>query len=277
MMTTANVFLGLAGWGLPVSCIGSERIHPPMVRLGFCWECLRSVVYARLQAVIVLSELSAEWLRRHTKAGRIVVIHNPVLWPLPSIESTRDLGKVMRIERRILLAVGRLTAQKGFDLLLHAFANIAEVLPNWDLVIVGEGLQREELEIQIQRLGLCERVVLPGRIASMSECYTAADIYVMSSRFEGFPNTLAEAMAYGLPAVSFDCPTGPRDIIRNEVDGLLVPYMDVTALAQALARLMRDEGLRAKMAQRAVDARERFAMDRIAGMWEKLFGELSCE
>lgn len=274
MMTTANVFLGLGGWGLPVTCIGSERVHPPMVPLGFCWEHLRTFGYARLQTVIALSEMSAEWLRRHTKARRIAVICNPVLWPLPSTEPTRDLEEMRRIGRQTLLAVGRLTEQKGFDLLLKAFSEIAEVLPNWDMVIVGEGLQREELEIQIQSLGLRERVVLPGRIGNMGDCYAAADIYVMSSRYEGFPNTLVEAMAHGLPAVSFDCPTGPIDIIRNEVDGLLVPYMDVTALALALTRLMRDEGLRVKMSQRSVDARERFSIDRIAGMWEQLFGEL---
>jgi glycosyltransferase involved in cell wall biosynthesis len=97
----------------------------------------------------------------------------------------------------------------------------------------------------------------------------------MSSRFEGFPNTLVEALAHGLPAVSFDCDTGPRDIIRHEVDGLLVPLGDVAALTAALERVISDVNLRLRLATRAVETRERFSIERIAGMWEALFEELS--
>ena len=95
----------------------------------------------------------------------------------------------------------------------------------------------------------------------------------MSSRFEGFPNTLAEALAHGLPAVSFDCDTGPRDIIRHGIDGLLVPPDDAGALGVALSGVMADDALRARLAQRAVDARERFSIERVAAMWEQLFSE----
>ena len=113
-----------------------------------------------------------------------------------------------------------------------------------------------------------------GRAGTGGEWYERADLYVMSSRFEGYPNTLAEAMAHGLAAVSFDCDTGPRDIIRHEVDGLLVPPGDVAALTAALDRLMDDATLRQQFAERAVDARRRFSMERIAGTWEDLFKEI---
>jgi glycosyltransferase involved in cell wall biosynthesis len=96
----------------------------------------------------------------------------------------------------------------------------------------------------------------------------------MSSRYEGFGNTLAEALVHGLPAVSFDCDTGPRDIIRHEIDGLLVPPEDVASLAAALDRLMGNSDLRGRFAARAVEARERFSIERISGKWEQLFDEI---
>jgi glycosyltransferase involved in cell wall biosynthesis len=176
--------------------------------------------------------------------------------------------------RHLLLAVGRLEAQKGFDWLEDAFINLAKRYPDWDLVILGDGPQHATLQDQARAAGLEKRIFLPGRGGNVGEWYERADLYVTSSRFEGFPNTLAEAMAYGLPAVSFDCDTGPRDIIRHEVDGLLVPPGDVAALTAALDQLMGDADLRQRFAERAVEARDRFSMERIAGMWEELFEEI---
>jgi glycosyltransferase involved in cell wall biosynthesis len=271
IMTTASVLLALAGQQLPIFRIGSEHIHPPMMPLGAWWGRLRAYIYGKLNAVVALTRESAEWLRVNTNVKRVVVINNSVPWPLPSMPPRRDRGQVFRPGRLILLAVGRLVEQKGFDLLIQAFASIASTEPGWDLVIVGEGPQREDLEIRIRNLGISERVFLPGRVGNVGEWYEAAHLFVMSSRFEGFGNTLAEAMAYGLPVVSFDCLTGPRDIIRHEVDGLLVSPLDVPALAQALVQLMRNGEMRAHMARKAVEARERFAVERIAGMWEDLF------
>jgi glycosyltransferase involved in cell wall biosynthesis len=167
-----------------------------------------------------------------------------------------------------------LESQKGFDWLIEAFSNLADEHSDWDLVILGEGPLRIALEEQVRDLDLERRILLPGRAGNMAEWYESADFYVMSSRFEGFPNTLAEAMAHGLAAVSFDCDTGPRDIIRDELDGLLVPPGDVTELTVALDLLMSDGLMRLRFAERAVEVKERFSMERIAGMWEKLFEEI---
>ena len=112
-------------------------------------------------------------------------------------------------------------------------------------------------------------------VGNIGEWYERADLFVMSSRFEGFGNTLAEALAHGVAAVSFDCDTGPRDIIRHEVDGLLVPPGDTVALTAALDKLMCDPALRQQFAKRAVEARARFSMERVAGMWEALFDEIA--
>jgi glycosyltransferase involved in cell wall biosynthesis len=130
------------------------------------------------------------------------------------------------------------------------------------------------LEAQIQALGLGQAVLLPGRAGNVSEWYRRADLFVLSSRFEGFPNVLAEAMASGLAVVSTDCPTGPAAIVRDGVDGLLVPVDQPAALRQALARLMHDGALRASMAQGACQLADRLAPEVVAGRWQQLFAEL---
>lgn len=274
LMSTANILLALASLGLKgLVCVGSERTYPPMLPLGRIWESLRTRLYGRLDAVVALTTESEQWLRRHTRARCTPVIPNAVPWPLPV--QTPVLPPPLCAEgQRMLLAVGRLGEEKGFHHLIQAFQQLADAFPDWRLVVLGEGSQRQALEAQVIAASLQARISLPGRAGNVGQWYEAADLYVMSSRFEGFPNTLAEAMAHGLPAISFDCDTGPRDIIRHEVDGLLVPPGNVPALIAALQRLMGDAALRHQFGERAREARERFSMPRVAGMWEALFEEL---
>ena len=274
MMSTANVLLALAAWGLPVCAIGSEHIHPPQSPLGRGWETLRCHLYRRLAAVTALTRESADWLQEQTRARRVPVIPNAAPWPLPEQSPRLDPAAVGIPGRQRLVAVGRLDPQKGFNLLIAAFATLTGRYPHWELVILGEGSLRSALQAQIDAADLRQQVFLPGRAGNIGQWYECADLYVMSSRFEGFPNTLAEALAYGLPAVSFDCDTGPRDIIRHEVDGLLVPAGEVVGLTAALDRMMGDPELRQRFSARAIEARERFSMERIAGLWETLFAEL---
>jgi glycosyltransferase involved in cell wall biosynthesis len=275
LMSTANIILALASWGLPeVRAVGSERTFAPAFPLGIPWQMLRRNTYRRLAAVVALTQENAEWLRMHTSAKRVPIIPNMALWPLPAKAPRIAPETIRAADRRILLAVGRLLKNKGFDQLLEAFTSLAQKHGNWDLVILGEGPERGALESQVLATNLNGRVALPGRAGNMGEWYERADLYVLCSHFEGFPNTLVEAMAYGVPTISFDCDTGPRDIIRHAVDGLLVPPGDVAGLNAALDRLMGDSALRTRFAARAVESRKRFSIERIAGMWEELFTEL---
>jgi len=275
MMTTANVLAILAGTGLPCSVVVSERIHPPQFYLGRVWEWLRRWSYGLSDAVVALTRESADWLRQHTTARWIAIIPNPISWPLSCQPPVVEPQFLFPNNRKLILAVGRLASQKGFDLLLKAFARVASTRPDWDLVILGEGPERGSLEELAKSLGILNRVYLLGKVGNVGDWYARAQFYVMSSRFEGFPNTLVEALAYGCPAVSFDCDTGPRDIIRHEIDGLLVAPGDIEALASAMARLMDDEMLRSRLSAKAVEARERFSIERIGAMWDRLFEEVA--
>jgi glycosyltransferase involved in cell wall biosynthesis len=274
-MNTANVLLALTRPAPGRLRIGCEQVHPPAVPLGWPWEWLRRRSYGRLDAVVALTGRSATWIERNTTARCAPVIVNPVVWPLPGHEPLLRPSSVTGDGRRVILAVGRLDPQKGFDLLLTAFAGVIGTRPGWDLVVLGEGAERGRLEAQAAGLGLAGRVFLPGRAGNMADWYRRAALFVMSSRFEGFPNALAEAMAHGLPAVSFDCDTGPAEIIRPGLDGLLVPAGDTGALAEAMAALMDDDSRRAAMAAEAETVRDRFSIGRIGAQWEELFRSLA--
>ncbi|RZA32083.1 MAG: glycosyltransferase family 4 protein [Lysobacteraceae bacterium] len=277
-MHTANVVLALAARGMPgVLALGSEHNFPPLSPMGVIWETMRSLAYGQLQAVVALTGECADWLDAHTRAQRVPVIPNPVSWPLANQEPYLNPMLFCRPGRQILLGVGRLSIEKNFSALINGFARLAARHPEWDLVILGDGPFRSDLRAQVHAAGLDGRVFLPGRVGNMSDWYERAGLYAMTSLFEGFPNTLVEAMASGLPVVSVDCDTGPRDIIRHWVDGFLVPPGEPHELEAALGKLMGNERLRSAFAARAVDVRQRFSMEKISDMWTELFREISAQ
>lgn len=270
MMTTASVLSVLACAGLSCRVIATEHTHPPSQTLSGFWQRLRRLTYPRAASVVALTRGTADWLEQHVPGCRLAVIPNPVHYPLPRAEPI--LPPIAGGGRKRLLAVGRLHADKGFDLLIQAYAQLAASHPDWDLVILGEGDERRALEAQVREAGLESRVFMPGRAGNVGDWYESADLYVLTSRFEGLSNTLLESMASGLAAVSFDCDTGPREIVREGVDGVLVrPNGDVSALGKALDAVMGDAELRRRMAQAAIGVRDRFSAARVLRKWQELF------
>lgn len=274
LMNTANVHLALLGGGVGGCRMGSERTYPPAATSGRLWSLLRRLTYRRLDAVVAQTQQAADWLQKHAHCRRLVVIANPLVWPLARHEPCIDVKLHLRQGRQLLLAVGRLAPEKQFSHLLTSFAALAPQHPGWDLVILGEGPDRAALQQQVVALHLQDRVQLPGRAGNPGDWYAAAQLFVMCSAYEGFPNTLVEAMAAGLPVVSYDCDTGPRDVIRDGLDGLLVPANDRAGLQAALARLMANPQERSRLSQQAVQVRERYALPVISQQWDALMQRL---
>jgi glycosyltransferase involved in cell wall biosynthesis len=170
--------------------------------------------------------------------------------------------------------MGRLADQKGFDVLLRGFARIAEKHPGVDLKILGEGERRAELERLRSQLNLDRRVDFPGRLEKPFQVLRGATVFVLSSRFEGFPNVLIEAMVCGLPVVATDCPAGPSEIIRHGEDGLLVPVEDPGALAAAMDRLLSNPEERFRFAAEAGKVASRRTLAAHLDAWEAVIGEV---
>ncbi len=274
-MTVSSVLLAVSALGLDCKTLGTERSHPPATPLGFIRETARTISYRALDGVLALTDQSAEWIREHTLAKTIRVIPNAARWPLHRQDPVVSPDVACRPGRNVLLAVGRLDPVKGYPDLLEVFSRLSPKHVTWDLVILGEGEQRRELENLVVRLKLNGRVFFPGIVGNVADWYERATIYVMTSKYEGFPNTLVEAMSCGLPSVSFDCDVGPRNIIRPEVDGELVPNGNLNALEHALDRLMRDEPSRARYAACATDVRKRFGQAQILKSWHDLLTTLA--
>lgn len=264
--TTVNVttLAALVGTGLPV--VISERVDPRFHELPRTWAALRRIWYPRAASLVVQTESLRSWATRAVLWGSIEVIPNPIA----AVVQHPIQAKNASMGRQRLIAVGRLERQKGYDLLLEAFARCADAAPSWDLVIVGEGSCRGGLERQASRLGLDARVRFPGFSSDVSASLSKAHAYVLSSRYEGFPNALLEAMAHGLPVVATDCPSGPAEIIENDRNGLLAACGSVEHLAAQLTRALTDGELRRRLGCAALDVQRAYALETVADGWEGL-------
>jgi glycosyltransferase involved in cell wall biosynthesis len=259
-LTKMNIMSVAASSGLGVPVVISERNNPVLQRTNMIWRLMRRLTYPKAVAFVAPTQRAADTLPTRLRP-RTTVIPNPVGLNYPDRTS----------DGRTLTAVGRLAPQKRFDLLLDAFARLAPRFPEWRLEIWGEGPERVALERQRDALGLSNRVSLPGVSSNPGEWTASADVFVMTSEYEGWANVLAEALAAGVPAVAFDCPFGPREILGKNNAGVLVPFGDVAALAESLAQLLENPGLRAHYSKNGRKRAADFQIDDIAACWRELF------
>ena len=211
--------------------------------------------------VVLTYEDASNW----PELKNLTVIPNPIS-VFPEHRSKCNQKQVM--------ACGRYVEQKGFDRLIDAWSIVSKQHKDWILRIYGDGHLREILEQQVNRLGLNRQCILEHSVKDISACYLNRSIFVLSSRFEGFGLVLAEAMASGVPVVSFDCPCGPKDIITDGVDGFLARDGDVQDLANKIIMLIENTNKRIDMGGQARFSSQRYHINQIGPQWESLFEEL---
>jgi GalNAc-alpha-(1->4)-GalNAc-alpha-(1->3)-diNAcBac-PP-undecaprenol alpha-1,4-N-acetyl-D-galactosaminyltransferase len=269
-LPNVNVMMLLASFGLGLNTVVCERTDPFEMPVGRSLSVLRAILYPLASRLVVQTEAVArKFLALRRPVPAVTVIGNPI--PDEFAVGVVPMQRLDAFPKR-LLAVGRLSEEKRFERLIQTFALISHRHPDWILRIVGEGPERARLELLVAQLSLTGRVELPGRRNDINAEFMSADLFVLTSRFEGFPNALLEAMASGLPCVSTDCPSGPFEISEEGRAVLLVPVDDFSALESALDELMSNSMKRrelADLARRSVT--QRFSLDRILERWNKVF------
>ena len=250
----ANVLTLLACMGTGIPVVVSERISPQHHSLPKPWRLLRRLVYPRAAHLVAPTAAMARMMEAWSPRP-VAVIPNPVV-ALPLCDAVRE---------PMVLAVGRLVPQKGFDLLIQAFA--ASMPQDWSLKIVGEGPERGALEELAVKHGVADRVSLPGVVSDLAPLYARVGIFALSSRYEGFPNALCEAMAAGVACVAVDCPTGPGEILRHGVNGLLVRPGESLSLSKALSTLSEDGDWRRNLGIAAMNSIGRLSPEVVAKTW----------
>lgn len=277
-LTPTNILTIISLFQSKLPVLVTEHTDPKMFPYGRIWELLRRFSYSYANRVVSVSngvDGAFNWLAESKRS----VIYNPFVLQnkQDDKEIMTSLNQDINPDKKWVVAMGRLLPVKGFDILLSAFAKIAHLHPDWQLLILGKGPLRDELEEIKENLGLSGKVFFTGALSNPFVILRKSQLFVFSSRYEAFPMALGEAMACGLPVISTDCQSGPRELIRDGIDGILIPTEDVSSLAKTMDNLMSDETLRQRLSAHAPEVTERFSIEKILSDWENLFKLVLCE
>jgi GalNAc-alpha-(1->4)-GalNAc-alpha-(1->3)-diNAcBac-PP-undecaprenol alpha-1,4-N-acetyl-D-galactosaminyltransferase len=261
-----NIRVLLATIGLEQPIIVTEHSHPGTHSVGLLWAFLRRLLYRRARYLVAVGQGVYDWFS-WMPTGKRVIIYNPL--PLIGMELEKPQIR-LPADRQRLVSAGRFVPSKAFDVLIHTFARLAMDYPTWDLVIVGDGPLREKLRALAVSLGLSSRCQFPGIVGNLHGVLRQCDLFCLTSTTEGLGMVILEAMQAGLPVVSTDCPTGPREIIQHEQNGILVPVGDHEALVRALRGLMGNPRKRSRLGAGTGPVLARHSMDNIIEKWKHL-------
>lgn len=267
-LTPANILLVLASKIARNKVIISERIAPEVLPLYISnfWLKLMKPVYNLADMLVLQTENSATYFRNKQFKMPISIIPNPLRYDTLLVQQNHKNS----LRQNTILAVGRLEFQKGFDILLEAFK-----LSNtdWNLQICGEGPEKEKLRERIKDLGLVEKVTLLGNIHNIEEKYQESGLFILSSRFEGYPNVLIEAMYWGMPVIATNCNYGPSDIIQHNINGILVPTENADILAEQIIDLTTNMKKREDIGNNAKNISQILSTEKIMNLWQKLIDD----
>ena len=264
-----NVRVLLASFGTNTPIIVTEHSIPGYGSMHWMWRILRRALYMSAAKLVSVSKGVDECFSWLPQDKRNVIFNS-----LPSkIDLSSNLPPIWKRHKHWVIAVGRLTSSKRFDLLISAFSEISGHYPDWGLAIVGEGELSQLLTHQLMLRGMADKIHLFGRLDNPFVAMANAEFLVLSSDYEGFGNVIMEAMAVSTPCISTDCHSGPREIITQNVDGFLVPVGEVKSLSAAMARMMSDQVWRKELAENTKSAVQRFEFTKITKEWQDLLIE----
>lgn len=269
VVDTISVMISLpALLGLSVKHIGWEHFNFKSNLGNKKRWLMRRVAVRYCDTIITLTERDKGfWLNKTNNYAQIVTIPNPCPYPVQDNNYSNN-------ENCIVLAVGRLTHQKGFDMLLKAWKEVVDKKPNWKLQIVGDGEESSNLRSFINKEKISNSVEVIGSVKKVEEYYKNADIFCLSSRFEGFPMVLLETLSFGLPVVSFDCDTGPQEILKD-TESVLVAQNDIEMLSKELISLMNNREKRNLISKMSKEKVKQYQPVEIVTKWEELLDKIN--
>lgn len=263
-MDESNVLSLLSTIGLKIPVVVSERTNPQKYFPAFYIRLLRRILYPYAKFIVIQTENIKQSFPKYFR-NKMVVIPNPVI-----INSDKITNPDYELKKPFILAIGRLSYEKGFDLLIEVFGKINELFPVWHLYIFGKGPQKESLMKLINDLKLSDKVHLPGETKSSQEIMKQADIFILPSRYEGFPNVLCEAMSVGSSVISFNCPYGPAEIIDDKNRGVLVKNEDKGELFKAIKYLIKNPTIRKQIGENARQIVQKFGINNVMPLWDEV-------
>jgi glycosyltransferase involved in cell wall biosynthesis len=265
-MTSANLWSGLSAMITKTDFIVSERTTPEhSIRpKNYLFKLVLSIIYRKAHAIVVPAkgiEKCMKSIAGFESLSNFKIIHNPIA----------DLGNPSQRlvnNRKFIFSAGRLSFEKGFDILIDAFSGLK--IKNIDLLIAGEGQEFDALKEKIIELKLDDKVKLIGLKSNLQDYYSQAELFVLPSRNEGYPNALIEAMSFACPSIAMDCEFGPAEIIANLKNGILVQNNDANGLRDAIEKVLTDAVLKNRLAKNAKNIKNTNSLKSISAEWQKL-------
>lgn len=261
-MWDINIFTILACLGLHKRVVISERAHPRMGTQSVMRKFGQRYLYRLADQIVLQTEAVKQFYIRQVQR-KCTVIPNPINQDIPR--------KWSGPREKVIVAAGRLTAQKNFAMLLRAFARFHKLQENYKLIIYGEGELKESLQAQARDLCVDQFIDFPGYVSDVNSKMRRASMYVSSSDYEGISNSMLEALAMGIPSICTDCPVGGAALaIKNNINGLLIPVGDEGALVEAMCKVAGNTEFSNNISDEATKIGQLFSIEQVCAIWEQI-------